>query len=101
MALESIRRPPLIWITIMQLMVDCYLVAVPFESLADMYHGHIWTLPWMMLRVFVLVFFYDVVLSITAVLEEPFGSDVDDLNLDPVLVATERSVFFNLALSEV
>merc|ERR1712151_1263584 len=96
LVLESYRRPAFLWVTTMQLMVDCFLMTIPFNSLADMYHAHLWTLPWMMLRVWVVSFFYDVLLQIAVVVEEPFGVDVDDLNLDAILVATERQVFFNL-----
>merc|ERR1712048_1110765 len=50
----------------------------------------------MMLRVFVVSFFYDVLIQIAEVVEEPFGVDADDLNLDAILVQTERQVYFNL-----
>merc|ERR1712050_770282 len=89
-----------LWISVMQALVDTYLFHIPFNSIAEMYHAHIWTLPWMMLRCFMSTFFYDVLFEIVRILESPYGNHCDCLNLDPILVAAERVSFFNCGHQE-
>jgi len=100
MSLETSRRPMFLWSVLMQIMVDAYVALVPIGTLQEVYHNHVWLLPWAMLRSFVLAFFYDALLQIVALLWEPFGTHVDRLNLDAVIVAIERSTFANLGRAE-
>merc|ERR1719321_440074 len=97
---ESERRQMYLTVLIMQIFVDIYICASPLISLGHTYHAHIWTLPWPMLEAFVVALFYDLLLKINNHLWNPFGIDMDDLSLDPVLITTERSSFFNLGRSE-
>jgi len=98
--LESSRRQLMMWVIMMQLLVDIFVVLLPLSAVSsDIYQPHIWTLPLPMVRTFIVTFFYDAMLQITAILWDPFDVQADGLHLDPVLVATERATFWNFSLS--
>uniref|UniRef100_A0A7S1B2G4 Uncharacterized protein n=1 Tax=Noctiluca scintillans TaxID=2966 RepID=A0A7S1B2G4_NOCSC len=97
---EGSRQQMFIWVVLMQLMVDLFVSLAPINVLGTQYHAHIWTLPCVFLRVWLVAFFYDSLMQITRILFNPFAVELDNLHLDPVLVLTERSIFANMALKE-
>jgi len=100
LTVEASRRPMQLWSVLMQIMVDAYVVLVPISTLQEVYHNHVWLLPWAVLRSFVVAFFYDALLHIVALLWEPFGTHADRLDLDAVVVTIERSTFVNFGRLE-
>jgi len=57
LTVEASRRPMQLWSVLMQIMVDAYVVLVPISTLQEVYHNHVWLLPWAVLRSFVVAFF--------------------------------------------
>jgi len=97
--LESTRRQMPIWVVLMQLMVDVYVILLPFAAIHENYYPHIWTMPFPMFNTFIVTFFYDSMLQIASIISDPFDVHVDSLFMDPVLVSTERATFWNLGMS--
>lgn len=98
--LESSRRQMSLLCVIMQIFVDLYVVITPASALSS-YTAHLWTLPGPMMRAFIVAFFYNTVLALHQSLWNPYDQTfVDALNLDPILVVTERTVFANLSRTE-
>lgn len=98
--LESTRQQMFFWVILTQSLVDLYVILSPFNALTVHYHAHLWTLPTVMVRTWLVAFFYESLMNITRTLFNPFAMDLDMLHLDPVLVMTERSVFANLGHTE-
>ncbi|CAJ1393612.1 unnamed protein product [Effrenium voratum] len=98
---ETNRKFIFVWVTVMQLMVDFFIVLLPFHAICANFYPHIWLLPAAMLECFTVTVIYDAIHQITVILFEPFGLlHVDSLNLDPVLVLAERCTFANLGRTE-
>eukprot|EP00746_Dinoflagellata_sp_MGD_P129712 gnl/MRDRNA2_/MRDRNA2_63829_c0_seq1.p1 gnl/MRDRNA2_/MRDRNA2_63829_c0~~gnl/MRDRNA2_/MRDRNA2_63829_c0_seq1.p1 ORF type:complete len:627 (-),score=90.02 gnl/MRDRNA2_/MRDRNA2_63829_c0_seq1:102-1982(-) len=98
--MDSDERQMYLVVVMMQVFVDIYVSTGPLATLGMMYHEHIWTLPWTVLEAFILSFLYDLLLQIYIVFATPFGIDMDNLHIDPLLVLTERITFFNLGRCE-
>jgi hypothetical protein len=94
---EASRRMLYSYALLMEVFVDAFVVLNPLRSLALQYQPHIAFLFWPVLRAGVVALFYYGMFEISRIVQNPFGMDLDDLNVDPVLLGTERMAFSQLA----
>jgi len=97
---ESTNKPMQIQVVLSRTFVDLFILLTPFLTLSNLYRGHIFTMPLVLVNTFIISFFYDAIFQMMIRLWDCFGIDLEDLHLDPILVLTERAIFSNLAQNE-
>merc|ERR1719473_1801713 len=89
------KVPPVSHAQLLQLMVDALLLLTP-AALAYAFqtdNNGIGKYFWPSAGSFVIALFFQGWLELVNIMEDPFGDDLDDLNLDWVLISSECAIF--------